>query len=49
MKAIESLRGELTILIIAHRLSTLKKCNKIIRLTKSKGIEIVRYKDITPK
>ncbi len=49
MKAIESLRGELTILIIAHRLSTLKKCNKIIKLTKSKGIEIVRYKDITPK
>jgi ATP-binding cassette, subfamily B, bacterial PglK len=49
MKAIESLKGELTILIIAHRLSTLRKCNKIIKLTKSKGIEVVSHKDIISK
>ena len=34
MKAIESLSGELTILIIAHRLSTLKNCTQIVELGK---------------
>ena len=32
MKAIEALEGELTLLIIAHRLSTLKKCSTIVEL-----------------
>ena len=32
MDAIYSLRGDLTIIIIAHRLSTLRKCNNIINL-----------------
>lgn len=32
MDAIESLSSSLTILIIAHRLTTLKKCNQIVKL-----------------
>jgi ATP-binding cassette subfamily B protein len=33
MKAIESLGDELTILIVAHRLSTLKNCTQIVELS----------------
>jgi len=38
MEAIESLNHGLTILIIAHRLSTLRKCDKIVQLEKGKII-----------
>jgi ABC-type multidrug transport system fused ATPase/permease subunit len=34
MEAIDSLSNELTILIIAHRLSTLQNCNLIVQLEK---------------
>jgi len=34
MKAIYALRGKVTMLIIAHRLSTLEKCQKTIQLSK---------------
>jgi ABC-type multidrug transport system fused ATPase/permease subunit len=33
MRAIAALRGRLTLIIIAHRLTTLEECNEIIRLT----------------
>ena len=36
MKAIESLSNELTVLIVAHRLSTLKNCTKIIEVDDGK-------------
>ena len=46
MRAIEGLNKNLTILIIAHRLTTLKSCNNIIKLD-SKGISWVgNYDDI---
>jgi ATP-binding cassette subfamily B protein len=49
MKAIESLNKNLTIIIIAHRLTTLKDCTKIIELD-SKGISWVGgYEDIAKK
>ena len=32
MRSIDSLRSDLTILIIAHRTSTLKNCNEIVDL-----------------
>jgi ATP-binding cassette subfamily B protein len=46
MDAIEKLDAGLTILIIAHRLTTLKGCDKIIRLDKNHNIHIENYEDI---
>lgn len=46
MKAIEGLGKELTILIIAHRLTTLKGCDKIFRLDKNNKLHVVSYEDI---
>jgi ATP-binding cassette, subfamily B, bacterial PglK len=46
MSAIEGLDKKLTILIIAHRLTTLKSCNKIIKLDKDNIINILSYKEI---
>ena len=46
MKAIEGLGGKITILIIAHRLSTLKTCNRVVKLDKNNVINIGSYKEI---
>ncbi len=46
MEAIDDLERELTILIIAHRLTTLKGCDKIIKLDKNNVIHVVDYKEI---
>jgi ATP-binding cassette subfamily B protein len=46
LDAIEGLDKELTILIIAHRLTTLKGCDKIVKIGKNNAIEILRYKEI---
>ena len=46
MKEIEALDKNITILIIAHRLSTLKNCDQIIRLDES-GVSIVHYSELT--
>ena len=40
INAIEKLGKDLTIIMVAHRVSTLKKCDKIIKLDKGKIIEI---------
>ena len=47
MQAIEGLDKELTILIIAHRLTTLKDCDKVVKLDKNNTIKILSYEDIT--
>ena len=39
MKSVEDLKGEMTILIITHRLSTLAFCDKTYRVDKKKLIE----------
>jgi ABC-type bacteriocin/lantibiotic exporter with double-glycine peptidase domain len=38
MNSINDLKGELTIIIVAHRLSTLKNCNKIYEINDGKAI-----------
>jgi ATP-binding cassette, subfamily B, bacterial PglK len=45
MEAIENLERDLTILIIAHRLSTLKGCDQVIELSKN-GLSIREYEEI---
>ena len=46
MDAIDDLGEEITILIIAHRLTTLKGCDEIIKLEKEFNIKTGTYKDI---
>ena len=45
MEAIESLGNDITILIIAHRLTTLQGCDKIFKLGKNHKIKEVDYHD----
>lgn len=40
MKAVSALHGEKTILIVAHRLSTVEKCDRLYRLEKGKVIQV---------
>ena len=46
MKSIETLGKEITVIMIAHRTTTLKKCTKIIELTDGKIVNIGSYRDI---
>jgi ATP-binding cassette, subfamily B, bacterial PglK len=46
MKAIEGLGRDLTILIIAHRLTTLKGCDKIVRLGKNSVVDTGSYEEM---
>ena len=46
MESIESLGKDLTILIIAHRLTTLKKCNQIVELSNGKIKRMGTYNQI---
>lgn len=39
MEAINSLKGSITILIISHRLSTVEKCDRVIKIEKGKYFE----------
>lgn len=46
MQAIENLSGDLTVLIIAHRVTTLKNCTQIVELEDGGINRIGRYQDI---
>ncbi|MCX7144175.1 MAG: ABC transporter ATP-binding protein [Proteobacteria bacterium] len=46
MEAIEELGPELTIVLIAHRISTLRNCDKIIELSAKGVARIVSYQDL---
>jgi ABC-type bacteriocin/lantibiotic exporter with double-glycine peptidase domain len=46
MQAIENLDKELTLLIIAHRLTTLKSCAQIVELSDGNIKRIGSYQDI---
>ena len=49
MQAIESLSSDLTILIIAHRLTTLKKCTRIVELGNHCVLNIGNYQEMVLK
>jgi ABC-type multidrug transport system fused ATPase/permease subunit len=46
MEAIETLSDDLTIMIIAHRISTLRGCSRIVELSQDSGCRILDYQDI---
>jgi ATP-binding cassette, subfamily B, bacterial PglK len=46
MKAIEDLSKEITVLIIAHRLTTLKGCDKIVKLDKNHTVHVGSYQEM---
>jgi ABC-type multidrug transport system fused ATPase/permease subunit len=46
MEGIENLADDLTILIVAHRVSTLKRCDKIFRMDKGEVIEEGAYAEM---
>jgi ATP-binding cassette, subfamily B, bacterial PglK len=46
MEAIEDLGKEITVLIIAHRLTTLKECDKIVKLNKDYTVHIGSYQEM---
>ena len=47
MDSIDSLDDSLTVIIIAHRLTTLKSCDMIIKLGNNHQAEIMSYADLT--
>ena len=49
MQTIESLQGNITILMIAHRLTTLRKCDRILELQKGGALQSKRYEDVIAK
>ena len=46
MKSIIDLDGDLTVLIIAHRLTTLKNCDFIVEIRKDNSIAVLKYSDV---
>jgi ABC-type multidrug transport system fused ATPase/permease subunit len=49
MQAIDGLSAELTVLTIAHRLSTLKNCTQIVELLDGRVHRVCSYSDIEEK
>lgn len=46
MEAIDNLSGEITVLIVAHRLSTLRNCSMVVELVDGKVSQIGSYQEI---
>jgi ABC-type multidrug transport system fused ATPase/permease subunit len=49
MQAIDTLQGTKTIIVIAHRLSTLRKCDVIYHMEKGKVVESGSYDELTSR
>ena len=46
MKEVSELKRDLTVLIIAHRLSTLKNCDRIIRINNNGSVDVGTYDEM---
>ena len=46
MEQIAQLKDDQTIFIIAHRLTTLKQCDRIIRINSNYTIEQIKYSEL---
>lgn len=46
MQSIENLDKEITVIIVAHRLTTLKNCDQIIRFQGNHSIQILSYEEL---
>ena len=49
MEAIDTLLGTRTIILIAHRLSTLTKCENIFLMEKGRIVDSGSYKDLVAR
>ena len=49
MNSISEIREDITIMIIAHRITTLDKCDQIIELDSKEGVRIFSYDELTSK
>jgi ABC-type multidrug transport system fused ATPase/permease subunit len=49
MESVRALRGEKTILIVAHRMSTVEHCNTIIRLAHGEVVETGSPRTVLPQ
>jgi len=47
MEAIENIDEDVTVIIIAHRLTTLKSCDKIVKFEKNHSTQILTYEEVT--
>ncbi len=46
---IHQLKGDITMIVIAHRLTTLQHCDRIYRLDKGRIVEVGSYEEVTGK
>jgi ABC-type multidrug transport system fused ATPase/permease subunit len=46
MEGIEQLADDLTIIMVAHRISTLRRCDKIFRMDKGEVVEEGVYEEM---
>jgi ABC-type bacteriocin/lantibiotic exporter with double-glycine peptidase domain len=46
---IHQLKGDVTMIVIAHRLTTLQHCDRVYRLDKGRIVEVDSYEEITGK
>ena len=46
MQEIQNLKGSKTLIIIAHRLTTIERCNTIYKLENGENIKIGTYEDL---
>ena len=49
MNSISKIRKDITIMIIAHRITTLDKCDQIIELDSKEGVRIFSYDELISK